>query len=204
MNNTGKIYEVRGVRGKISELSEYFDVPRGTVYDRMIRQGKTAEEAIEEGIKLREKTRIDPENITLEKLNIQGCHHLAAAVIGLAYEDLANAEVLRILRDDPNYSKRIIERKERIIRRAEKWADTELKNREHTDEQVEKYTERKILEIMRTIESRGESAERFLLSDRMLIFSRQIDGRFVVEKARARARDWADGKTSSYHLKGQK
>ena len=78
------------------------------------------------------------------------------------------------------------------------------KNREHTDEQVEKYTERKILEIMRTIENRGESAERFLLSDRMLIFSRQIDGRFVVEMARKRARDWADGKTSSYHLKGQK
>ena len=197
-----KRYTVDGVTGSLRELSERYGVPYQTAMARFRRNGRNIEKVFEKERVAARVVEVPDRMIPADKLNLEGCWRLAAAVLGAAYEDTANLEALRMIQKDPNYSKAVIHKKETIIAQARRSAYCDLKYREFTEDELDEWTKRRIVEKIKLIENLGEQAEWFLQSDHAEVFCHSVDPDFVLASARSNVKKWADGKLGSYHLKG--
>lgn len=197
-----KRYEYRGRMMTVPEIANETGIPKQTIYWRVLRNLPPVDESRPFSEQDCEDWYEPKCHVTEDTLDLGGCWLLAASALRLAYEDVANLEMLEILRDDPCYSKNIIHKKQVMIRQAERKARTDLKGREYTEDEFKAWASRRLIAAMKEIETNGKSAIRFLESDRAEIFCHDADPRAIIDKARERVRLWADGKSSTYHLKG--
>lgn len=198
-------YEYEGRMLSVREISNETGIPRQTIYWRVQHDLPPVDESLIAQAREAKTAEDDYKPLPMpaeDELDIGGCWLLAASVLRYAYEDAANYEMLEILRDDPNYSKNIIHKKNVMIRQAERSVINDLKGRECTDEELQKMASRRLISKMKQIEQLGKAAERFFESDRAIIFCWEADPKAILERSRERVRLWADGKIQSYHLKG--
>ena len=196
-----QLYTAFGMTGSRMWLARHFGVsPYKVVY--RLQKGMTMEEAltmkqdekekvaIREAADKREAARKPRTNVHPWDMN--GCSYLAQRAVLSAFRDYR--EMLMVERAFAKIagrrSKQVQAKHDKVIRLAKR-------SYTHLAEDLAKGKSKQTLEdfvkgVLDRIQSNGQSAERFLLSDRLMIFT-NIDGQAVLKEARRQAEEWAKG-----------
>ena len=196
MNTKVTTYELDGEQVTVQDVADRFGIPRGTIYWRLA-SGMTMKDAVE-------KVSVDEKDIkrtinSPDELNDYGCRLLAMGVLRQSYMDCCEGEVLKLIEEGWK-TKRLNERMKlladqcyRAAKLAEKHAKTEW-----TEEDLQGFVVVELGNRMADIRSRAETAERFLMSDRAMLFTQRMQPRYFADLAKERVWLWANGKIPAY------